>query len=175
MRLAVYLAADGEVETQSIIDFARQRGCQLFAPVMRRYHPQKGPQRDPLPDPQRGRHRDRDPATLWFVRLEPPLRSNRFGIVEPQLRPRHRIDPRWLDRVLVPLVAFGPRGERLGTGAGFYDRAFSFLLRRECWKKPKLIGLAYHWQALAALTLEPWDVPLSAVVTDRGVQCFENF
>ena len=57
------------------------------------------------------------------------LGTNFFGILEPD-RAR-RIDPRRLDLVLTPLVAFDDRGVRIGVGRGYYDRCFKFLHARE--------------------------------------------
>ena len=65
--------------------------------------------------------------------------------------------------------AFDARGARLGMGAGFYDRHFSFLLRRGAWRRPRLVGLAYGFQQVSRLPQEPWDVPLWGVVSDAGV------
>ena len=76
---------------------------------------------------------------------------------------------RWLDLVLVPLVGFDRDGNRLGMGAGFYDRQFGFLQHRRHWHRPLLIGLAFEAQRLERLTPLPHDVPLWAVVTERGV------
>jgi 5-formyltetrahydrofolate cyclo-ligase len=70
------------------------------------------------------------------------------------------------------VVAFGAAGERLGSGAGFFDRAFAYLHTRRAWRKPLLIGLAYHWQRVAELPAQPWDVPLAAVITDSGIDSF---
>jgi 5-formyltetrahydrofolate cyclo-ligase len=76
---------------------------------------------------------------------------------------------RWLDIVLVPLVAFDDAGNRLGMGAGFYDRHFAFLRHRSAWRRPLLIGLGFELQRVARLTARPHDVPLFGVVTERGV------
>src|SRR5687767_13746260 len=92
------------------------------------------------------------------------MRRNRFGIPEPTGR---RCAPQQLDLVLLPLVAFDRRGARLGMGGGFYDRTFAFL-RVAGRRKPRLVGLAHHFQEVAQLPREPWDVPLAAIVTERG-------
>jgi 5-formyltetrahydrofolate cyclo-ligase len=79
------------------------------------------------------------------------------------------LDPRWLDLVLVPLVAFDARGTRLGMGAGFYDRYFEFLRHRRTWQRPRLLGVAFEVQRLGHIAAFGHDVPLWGVVTERGI------
>ncbi len=76
---------------------------------------------------------------------------------------------RWLDLVLMPLVGFDPDGNRLGMGAGFYDRKFAFLRHRSAWHRPLLVGLAFEVQRLERLPPMAHDVPLWGVVTERAV------
>ena len=80
----------------------------------------------------------------------------------------NRINPRQLDVVLVPLVAFDAAGWRLGFGAGFYDRKFAFM-RRKFLRKPLLIGVGYDFQRVPQLRPQRWDVRLRSVVTERRV------
>ncbi len=96
---------------------------------------------------------------------------NRFGIPEPAEGPFR--DPERLEIVLTPLVAFSTNGMRLGMGAGFYDRAFAFL-RRDPEAGPWLVGVAYALQQVDSLPADPWDVPLAAVLTERGLQVFRD-
>jgi 5-formyltetrahydrofolate cyclo-ligase len=151
--IAAYLPADGEVETQPLIELAWRMGKQVYLPVL---------------VPFLGNR-------LWFARLEPDTRlvSNRYGIAEPELIHRQRIAPQALDIVLAPLVGFDRDGNRLGMGGGFYDRSFAYLLKRKHWRKPRLIGLAYGFQRLPRLPVQPWDVPLTAVVTDADWYRFQ--
>jgi len=90
-------------------------------------------------------------------------------VVSSRIKSRRRIDPRQLDVVLVPLVAFDDAGWRLGFGAGFYDRKFAFLLRRLV-RKPLLIGLGYELQRVERQNPSQWDVPLHATVTEQGIR-----
>ena len=76
---------------------------------------------------------------------------------------------RWLDLVLVPLVGFDCDGNRLGMGAGFYDRHFAWLRHRKYWRRPLLVGIAFEIQRLDRLPPQPHDVPLWRIVTERGV------
>lgn len=146
-RIAAYLATDGELDPQAIIQRAWAMGKQVFLPVLR-----------PLGDNR-----------LWFARYKPdtPLCPNRFGILEPAPSTPQPIHPLSLDVVLTPLVAFDKQGHRLGMGGGFYDRSFAYLLRHRHWFRPRLIGLAYAFQQQTTLAGAPWDVPLHAIVTDQ--------
>jgi 5-formyltetrahydrofolate cyclo-ligase len=67
------------------------------------------------------------------------------------------------DLILTPLLAFDEKLGRLGQGAGHYDRAFAQFpgaLR---------IGVAWSVQQVEAVPLDPWDVPLDAVITEKAL------
>lgn len=147
-RVALYLPNDGEIDTRPLMArlWARQRQC--FLPLLSRV-----------------RH-DR----LWFAEIRPdtPLALNRFGIPEPRVAARAWVRAPELDLILVPLVGFDARGNRLGMGAGFYDRSLAFLRHRGAWRKPHLLGVAHECQRVPELVPEPWDVPLQGIITDRS-------
>lgn len=102
------------------------------------------------------------------------LKKNQFNILEPQLSLDNCIATHDLDLVLVPLIGFTEKGQRLGMGAGFYDRSFAFLLNSPRPARPFLVGLAYEWQKLAAFTEKNWDVPLNAVITEKQIYLLTN-
>ena len=110
-------------------------------------------------------------CTIHYPRIR-SLRSRRMHFLPAGagagVRPSAPDPARWFDLVLVPLVAFDDEGNRLGRGAGFYDRHFSFLLRRRIWRRPLLLGLAFELQRVPRLDAKPSDVPLWGVVTERG-------
>ncbi|MBX3538343.1 MAG: 5-formyltetrahydrofolate cyclo-ligase [Chelatococcus sp.] len=68
--------------------------------------------------------------------------------------------------LLVPLVAFDRRGQRLGYGRGFYDRVVA---RLKAVGPLATIGLAYAMQEVPAVPTEPHDQPLDYVATEHGV------
>lgn len=65
------------------------------------------------------------------------------------------------DLMLTPLLGFDRALGRIGQGKGYYDRAFARL------PDAIRIGIAWSAQEVDALPLDPWDVPLHAVLTER--------
>ncbi len=89
----------------------------------------------------------------------------RPGISEPLSGKPVPID--LIDLVVVPGVGFTPTGHRLGRGLGFYDRflAQPDFIGRSC-------GLAFEDQIVDELPVLDHDVPLSMLVSERGVRRF---
>jgi 5-formyltetrahydrofolate cyclo-ligase len=148
-RVGVYWSADGEIDPFPLLGLAHARHKRCFLPVLR-------------PHPQR---------KLWFLeyRRDDPLKKNRFGIPEPRLRNRRIRLPWALDLLLLPLVGFDPDCNRLGMGGGYYDRTLCYLLRRQHWRRPLLVGLAHECQRVEILRPNPWDVPLNMVATEERI------
>lgn len=149
-RVAVYLPMPGEVDPVSLLASAWRAGCRVFVPR--------------VTDRRRGR--------MVFIPLRPDsrFRPNVFGIAEPVAPPGARARPLDLDVVLMPVVGFDRRGNRLGMGAGYYDRALRH--RRDgsrSWRRPRLVGLAFACQEVADIVPSNWDVALDLVVTEREV------
>ncbi len=148
-RIAFYLAADGELDPMPLMRRAVDMGKQCYLPVL---HPL-------------GHKR------LWFARWQPDrvMQPNRYGIPEPMWNRSSLIDSRALDLLFVPLVAFDAQCNRMGMGAGYYDRTLAWRLLHRYWKGPGLAGYAYAQQKVPSLHAQPWDVPLDMVVTEKGL------
>ena len=145
--IALYLPTDGEIDPRVLLREAQRRGKAVYLPVLSAWPKTK----------------------MVFQRIAPDetLIPNRFRILEPRI---HRARQRkvWaLDLVLLPLVGFDATGGRLGMGGGFYDRSLAYLTRRQCWRKPTLLGLAHECQKVDSLTQASWDVPLQGTVSDK--------
>lgn len=84
--------------------------------------------------------------------------GEQFGIGEPS-------GPEWtdlqaVDFIMVPGVAFDHNGNRMGRGRGFYDR----LLKST--PNAVKIGVAYNFQMLDTIPVEPHDVSMNLVIHD---------
>jgi 5-formyltetrahydrofolate cyclo-ligase len=147
--IAYYLPADGELDTAAIAEHLHHSHKHGYLPVLSRI----------------GHDR------LWFALAKTDARfgENRYGILEPRVPARELVRAQALDLILLPLVGFDTRGHRLGMGGGYYDRSLAFLRARQHWRRPRLIGLAFECQKLAAVPHDDWDVPLDAIVTETAL------
>ena len=66
------------------------------------------------------------------------------------------------DIILTPLLAFDAKLDRLGQGAGYYDRVFAQF------PNARRIGVAWSVQRVESLPTDAWDMPLHAVITEQG-------
>ncbi len=149
-RIAAYDAVAAELPTAALQAHIQSTKAELYLPC--------------LPFIKGGRMR--------FVRSQPDTRwrLNRYAIAEPIADQRSpAINPAFLDLILLPLVAFDKHGNRMGMGAGYYDRTLELRRWRRHWKRPLLIGLAYGCQQVDVLPTAPWDVPMDAIVTENGI------
>ena len=90
-----------------------------------------------------------------------PLKINMYGIPEPE-----KIKLVYPDVILVPLVAFDKKLNRLGYGGGYYDR----LIKKLSEKKNILkIGLALSTQKINSVPTNEYDKKLDYIVTDKYI------
>ncbi|MBS1269709.1 MAG: 5-formyltetrahydrofolate cyclo-ligase [Gammaproteobacteria bacterium] len=143
-RVAIFAAIDGEIDLSVAVQHYKNKN--YFLPV--------------LPTPGKRR--------MQFAEVRPraSFKRNRYGILEPDVPAAFLVSAKELDSILAPLVAFDRRGGRIGMGGGFYDATLDFLATRSCWHHPKLVGVAFSFQEVPHIDREPWDIPLSCVVTE---------
>lgn len=146
-RIAFYLPNDGEIDASSLMDHCHRMKKQVYLPVIAQ---------------GQVAHQDR----LFFQSVIPgvtPLVPGKFGLLEPSFQIDHCIRPAMLNLVLLPLVGFDRKGNRLGMGKGYYDKTFT---RRDSdFHRPRLVGLAHSIQE-TTLVPNPWDIPLDAIFTE---------
>lgn len=89
---------------------------------------------------------------------ESELSPGMLGILEPV--DRHSfILPGLLDVILVPGLAFTPKGARLGKGGGYYDRLLS-----DKQVSALKIGIGFECQLVDEIPMEPHDCPMDKVI-----------
>ena len=100
-------------------------------------------------------------ARLW--NLEHKLVSGAYGIPEPA-PDAPVIDPKDIDLVILPCMSCDDQCNRLGHGAGYYDRYLA-QLRDDC----KLIALCYEDIMSIEIPTEPHDKKVDMVVTEENI------
>ena len=84
--------------------------------------------------------------------------GEQFGIGEPTGPEYSQVDQ--VEMIVVPGVAFDRKGNRMGRGRGFYDR----LLKST--PNAYKVGVAFDFQMLDDIPMEPFDVPMDDVITE---------
>lgn len=143
-RLAGYLATGGEMDPCHLLTIARKNGAKSYLPVTRR-------------------------GQLLFAEYDEqtPLIPGRYNIPVPEYSEGDLLDPQLMEAVLVPMLAFDSSLNRMGMGGGYYDKSFAFRAGNS--RPPVLIGVAHEIQKIAALDVQPWDIPMDCVLTEKAI------
>lgn len=88
------------------------------------------------------------------------LSRTSFGILEPS--GENVVDKDKIDMIIVPGIAFDRNGNRIGYGAGYYDR---FL--KDC--KGIKAGVCYSIQMVEDVYADEHDVKMDYLITERGI------
>jgi len=138
-RIAIYRAMGSEAPTENLIDFLHERGFPLCLPRLGA---------DTSVEMEFAAWDPEDILVPGQLRIPQPMASAETVIP---------------DVVLTPMVGFDPQLNRIGNGAGYYDRYFA---RHDIKLR---IGLAWSAQMVDALPIQPWDVPLHMVVSEQAI------
>lgn len=139
-----YMSFGSEFDTRTLIDHVLTQGKTLLLPRV-----------------------DRATRSLCLHRvadLAREMASGTWGILEPRptCAPARLADA---DCVLVPGVAFTASCERLGYGAGFYDRLIASGEAEQV-AQPKLVAAVFDTQLIAQLPVTATDRGVDLVVTE---------
>ncbi len=142
--LMVYVSKPLEVNTKDLIGHLIAQGKTVVVPII-----------------------ERDTKTLRQSYLEDPdvLQESTFHVPEPL---GHELPALASDvkAVIIPMLAFDKKGNRLGYGAGYYDRFLS--------SHPHLtrIGIAFACQEVEEIPADATDASMDIIVTDtRIIRC----
>ena len=144
--IACYVAKEHEVQTAGILNAALASGKRIIVP-----------RSDPIS------------VTLTFHEIHglDELRPGHFGVLEPAPDSK-TISLSEADLVLVPVVAWDSRGNRMGYGMGYFDRALKGRGRATC------AGLAFEIQLHDTLPSSSTDIPLDMIITEKRVVRFQR-
>lgn len=145
--IAAYWPFDGEPDLRPALETLHERGIRVHLPL--------------IPN-----------ATGAGLEMHPwqpgqEMTSAALGVFQPGPGAALPVDA--LNIVLLPLVAWDRYGNRLGMGAGYYDRFLSPVSKLD---RPLRAGVAYSVQRAEELPADPWDVPLHGLLCEEGWQGF---
>lgn len=95
------------------------------------------------------------------------LTMNSMGIMEPPFQ-KDDYARQDLDLILVPGLAFGTDGSRLGYGGGYYDR---FLKTQS---RALKLGFGFFFQKFDSVPACDYDYGVDAFLSDEGLQIFNT-
>ena len=137
----LYVSKAGEVETGTLIASLIERHGHVVVPII---------------------ERRTTSLRLSYLRDPSVLVESTFCVPEPIAHelPAQADD---IKAVIIPLLAFDRTGNRLGYGAGYYDRFLS--------AHPAIprIGLAFSCQEFAAIPGDEHDMKMDLIITENGV------
>ena len=133
-----YASMPGEVETLAMIEKAFFYGKRVALPIVEQN------QRKLIPT---------------LISSMEDVHKKKHGISEPHFDPDKTIAVKDIDAVIVPGVAFDKQYNRLGRGAGYYDRFLSTLP-----KHVATVGLAFDFQLTESLPVEAHDMRLHQII-----------
>ena len=131
-----YFPSNYEIDDLKILKFLEKKNFNILLPVIK-----KNNQMD---------------FFKWSV--NDPLKINKFGIQEPI--GRKIFIP---DILLIPLVSYDRKLNRLGYGGGFYDRYI------EKHKKIIKIGLAFSYQKTKKIPINKFDKKLDFIINEKEI------
>jgi len=143
-RVVLYAALPGELPSRPLFDVACQTGLPVLFPRI-------------------------TGSDLEFARIRrwEELVPGRYGVLEPpRAQAGGTLTPG--DLVLVPGLAFDERGNRLGRGKGYYDRALAGASGLD------RVGAALAFQVLSELPSGPQDEAVEALLTEEGLRRFRR-
>lgn len=141
----IYLDFKNEVKTDFIINYCLEHGKKVYIPIC-------------IPETHE--------LCISRITSLKELRSGHYGIREPITEHIRLSDSNLIDLVLVPGVAFDGSGNRIGFGAGYYDR---FMKRLQ--PNAVKVALAYSFQVVDLVPSNEYDIPVDYIVTEKGKIC----
>ena len=91
------------------------------------------------------------------------MQVNKYGILEPIIT-NNQVNP---DAILIPLLAYDDKKNRLGYGKGYYDKFLSHFLKKN--KNILTLGIAFSFQKYKKIPTSWNDIKLDNILTEKGI------
>ncbi len=98
-----------------------------------------------------------------IIDSEQGLVRGRFNLLVPDPTKLKLVDPGLIDVIIVPAVAYDDTGNRLGMGAGYYDR---FILQAPT---AICIGAVWSSQIIDHVPADQYDQPVQYLLTEAAI------
>lgn len=138
-KIMLYMPLGNEVDTSNIIESAISDGKEIIFPVT---------------DSMTGE------IAPFYAERDTKFSVGAFSVHEPV--GTKRAEPEEIDVVIVPGIAFGTNGARIGFGKGCYDR---FLANTNAVR----VGCCYDFQLCDDIPTDAHDIPMDYLVTESGI------
>jgi len=99
-------------------------------------------------------------ALFEIKKFDTDVSAGAWGIPEPREQSPAALES--VDLIIVPGLAFDERGNRLGYGAGFYDKLLAAFTKTTA-------ALAYEAQVVPEVPAAKHDVPIQKIVTEKRI------
>jgi len=138
--IGITLSMENEVNTYPIIEKAWEEGKKVVVPKC-----------------------NKEARTMSFRKISnfDQLETVYMNLREPIPALTEEVNADEIDLQIVPGVAYTERGERIGYGGGYYDR---YLMHY----KGKTLSLAYSFQMVDHIPIEPFDKNVEKIITEKG-------
>ncbi|MGN5649729.1 5-formyltetrahydrofolate cyclo-ligase [Bacillus sp. Brlt_9] len=138
--IGITLSMENEVNTYPIIEKAWEEGKKVVVPKC-----------------------NKGTRTISFRQISnfDQLETVYMNLREPIPALTEEVNADEIDLQIVPGVAYTGRGERIGYGGGYYDR---YLVHY----KGKTLSLAYSFQMVEYIPVEPFDKNVEKIITEKG-------
>ena len=138
-KIGLYYPIGSEVSTIEIIQYLRKKKYTISLPVLEK----------------------NSRMSFYEWNKKSPLKINNYGIPEPV-----KLKKTIPSSLIIPIVAFDAKLNRLGYGGGFYDR---FISKVEKTKKILKIGLALSCQKINKVPTNRFDKKMNYILTENKV------
>ncbi|MDQ0359287.1 5-formyltetrahydrofolate cyclo-ligase [Breznakia pachnodae] len=132
--IGIYIPMSGEVDVTALLAMDRS----FFAPVVV----------------------NKEDMEFYEIESLNDVQEGKYGILEPSSD--YHIEPKNLEVIIVPLVGFDEKLNRIGQGGGYFDR---YLAKTKAIK----IGVAFEVQKLDEVPVEDFDIRLDYIISEKKV------